>query len=168
MRARVLPVRARVRVACWARGVAAALSAFCARVWAKRAQVSIWPLFRHTGCAGTIVKRSVLNKSERLAMVPAHPCVQNHGETVTFVQICETVVTFWRRRGGPVVTPGTRASKNGLGNEGIHAQTGVFLFGRETRAGNGRAMVGRGRGDGRARFPPKTEPLQLARLFILN
>ena len=178
------PARARAR--CPARGGAmnsVQVFAFRARVAARRAQVSIWPWFRHTGCAQTIVKRSVLPNSERFAIVPARPCVHNRGETCTVsqkrvspwfrrarvsetmakrslvVQICETVVTCWIRRGGPVVTPGTRGSKNGPGYEGIDAQTDVFLFWRKTMVG--RARDNRGRG-----FPLKTEPLQLARLFI--
>ena len=132
--------------------------------------MSVSPLFWRTHVAETIVKHTVLLKNECLAMVLAHPCGRNHGETVTFVQICETVVTFWTLRGGPVVTPGTRGSKNGPGNERIDKETGLFLFERETMVGRAGASAEQSRGNRGAiaggGFHPKRSPIQLARLFI--
>ena len=76
---RNLPARCTTRARMLVARCRCAVSARCAKV-------SVSPLFRRTHVSKTMEGRTVLFKNERLAIVSAHPCVQNHGETYSFVQ----------------------------------------------------------------------------------
>ena len=84
------------------------------------------------------------------------PCVRNHGEAVTFVRICETVVTFWRcprrarRDPGRVHEPRKAVSQM----KEFTRKRACFSLGAKLWSGEGR----RWSGEGGQCFHPKRSP----------